>query len=274
MTDSPSPDPEAVRLGVVSYLNAMPLVHALEEGHGIGVVGAPPSEIAAWLKDGRIDVGLVPVIELLRQPDLELVSDACVGALGPVDSVLLLTRTPPAQVTSCALDPHSRTSQILAQIILRDHYGARARFLECDPAQAWAQGKVDGVLVIGDQALRMVQTVRNATVIDLAAAWKEMTDLPFVFAAWAARPGVLQRCPGLPAILEQARDRGVGAVDAIAAECGAWGDLSTEQARVYLTDRIRYRLAAPDRAGLERFLELARPLVEDCGNEEPCSTSG
>lgn len=270
----PGSDPETVRLGVVSYLNAMPLVHGLEGRRGIETLTAPPSGIADWLRNGRIDVGLVPVIELLRQPGLQLVSDVCVGSLGRVDSVLLLTRTPPERVASCALDPHSRTSQVLVQILLRDHYGACPRFEETDPEKAWLRRTHDAVLVIGDLALRMGRTVDGAGVIDLATGWAEMTDLPFVFAAWAARPGVLQRCPGLPAVLEDARDRGLGAGDVIAADYAAWGDLSVDEARVYLTDRIRYRLAAPDRAGLARFLELARPLVEGSGSEEPCSTSG
>ncbi|MAB90524.1 MAG: hypothetical protein CMJ90_13855 [Planctomycetes bacterium] len=274
MSDSPRSDAEAVRLGVVSYLNAMPLVHALDDGCGVDLVGAPPSGIAAWLRSGRIDVGLVPVIELLRQPGLELVSDACVGAFGPVDSVLLLTRTPPDRVVTCALDPNSRTSQVLVQILLRDHYGACPRFEETDPETAWSRGTHDAVLVIGDQALRMARWLDGAHVIDLAAAWAEMTGLPFVFAAWAARAGVIQRCPNLGSLLEDARDRGLEAVDAIASDCAAWGDLSAEEARVYLTDRIRYRLAAPDRAGLARFLELARSFVVGSGSEEPCSTSG
>ena len=274
MSDSPRSDPEVVRLGVVSYLNAMPLVHALEDRPGIEIVGAPPSGIADWLSSGRIDVGLVPVIELLRQPGLELVSDACVGSHGRVDSVLLLTRTSPERVMSCALDPHSRTSQVLVKIILRDHYGAHPRFEEADPETAWSRRTHDAVLVIGDPALRMAGALEGAEVIDLAVAWAEMTGFPFVFAAWAARPGVLERRPDLPALLEDARDRGLKAADAIAVDCAAWGGLSVEEARVYLTDRIRYRLAAPDRAGLARFLELARPLVEGRGSEESCSTSG
>ena len=60
----------------------------------------------------------------------------------------------------------------------------------------------------------------------------------------------------------------------IAEAYGEWGELTSGDARVYLEERIRYRLAAEDRAGLDRFLELARPLVQDAESEEPCSTSG
>ncbi len=260
-------------MGVVSYLNAVPLVHTLSEGDGVCILGGAPSRVADWLRDGHVDVGLVPVVELLRQPGLELISDACVGARGPVDSVLLLLRTGVEDVRSCFLDPNSRTSQILARVILRDLHGVRPQYRELDAGQAWASGSSDAVLVIGDQALKMRQGW-GGSVLDLSAAWLELTGLPFVFAVWAARPGVLQRHPGLPALLERARDEGCAAVGEIAEAYGEWGELTSGDARVYLEERIRYRLAAEDRAGLDRFLELARPLVQDAESEEPCSTSG
>lgn len=272
MSDPATHDPEVIRLGVVSYLNAMPLVHGLDDGDGVVVTGAPPSGVAEELRTGRIDVGLVPVVELLRQPDLTVVSDACVGAHGPVDSVVLRLRTAPEAVRTLALDPASRTSQILAQIILRDLHGAAVRAEEADTVRAWAERTHDAVLVIGDPALKLV--TEGAPCLDLAQAWLELTDLPFVFAVWAGRRDVVARRPDLAAVLEQARDRGVAATAAIARTHAAAAEIPEEVVRVYLDQRIRYRLAALDRAGLDRFLALARSIVDVPGSEEPCSTSG
>ena len=96
----------------------------------------------------------------------------------------------------------------------------------------------------------------------------------FVFAVWAGRAGRVARHPDLAGVLERARDRGVAASAAIAAEHAPAAGVPEDVARVYLDERIRYRLAAPDRAGLERFLDLARSMVDVPGSEEPCSTSG
>ncbi|MAG57273.1 MAG: hypothetical protein CMJ83_13350 [Planctomycetes bacterium] len=269
--DDPREDPGTLRLGVVSYLNALPLVRGLGAAPEVTLISDPPAIAARKLAAGEVDVGLVPVVELLRHPELVTVSDACVGALGPVDSVLLLLRKPPEEVSSLVLDPHSGTSQVLAQLVFRDLFGRHPQVRIADPATAWADGADDAVLMIGDPALRVFH--EGAPTLDLAEAWRRMTDLPFVFAVWAGRRDLVVRHPALAGLLERARDRGCQELQAIAEEEAAGAGLSAGVVRVYLEDRIRYRLAASDRAGLDRFLELARPFVHGAENDDPCSTS-
>ena len=48
--------------------------------------------------------------------------------------------------------------------------------------------EADAALVIGDPALAVDR--RGFHVLDLAAAWYELTGRPFVFAVWAVREGV------------------------------------------------------------------------------------
>jgi chorismate dehydratase len=45
----------------------------------------------------------------------------------------------------------------------------------------------EAVLVIGDAALLLASRNRYPYHVDLGAAWKDWTGLPFVFAVWAAR---------------------------------------------------------------------------------------
>jgi predicted solute-binding protein len=82
---------------------------------------------------------------------------------------------------------------------------------------------------------------------------------------------VLEAHPDLPEILKTCRDRGEKEIARIAAEAAS--DLPQSAIRVYLERRIRYRLGASEAAGLQAFLERARPFVED-KKTATCSTSG
>ncbi len=92
--------------------------------------------------------------------------------------------------------------------------------------------------------------------MDLGAAWRTLTGLPFVYAAWAGRPGGL----GAPhlAALGGARDRGLAAVDGhrpqpAAARAGS-GPAPSVPTCVIICG---IRFGDAERAGLERFLALA-----------------
>ena len=52
-----------LRLGVVSYLNAVPLVHGLEADPRFTLVRDVPSRIAELLHAGEVDLGMIPSVE-------------------------------------------------------------------------------------------------------------------------------------------------------------------------------------------------------------------
>ena len=67
---------QKIRVGAVSYLNTKPLIHGLEQGLGsdrIELSVDVPAVLAGRMQQGEIDVALLPVIELARMPDLEIV---------------------------------------------------------------------------------------------------------------------------------------------------------------------------------------------------------
>src|SRR5579872_2557054 len=79
-----------LRIGAVNYLNSKPLIEGLAElAPEAELVLDFPSRLADRLTEGSLDVGLVPSIACLLEPDYEVVSDACVAARGPVLSVKL-----------------------------------------------------------------------------------------------------------------------------------------------------------------------------------------
>jgi predicted solute-binding protein len=85
-----------------------------------------------------------------------------------------------------------------------------------------------------------------------------MSGLPFIYAAWTGRPGVLG--PGDVEALQRAQEEGVSAIDAIAAEYGRGDDGVARRAARYLRDNVRYALGPEEAAGLQLFLDYAAEL--------------
>ncbi len=74
----------------------------------------------------------------------------------------------------------------------------------------------DATLVIGDNALFADHKALGVRKIDLGEEWSAMTGLPFVYAFWAGRPGIVG--PADVRALQEARDRGVVATATIGRE--------------------------------------------------------
>jgi chorismate dehydratase len=223
----------SVRYGAVSYLNARPLIEGLEP-----LVLDTPARLVERFDRGEVDVALLPVAAG-EASGIARVGSLGVAAEGAVDSVLLFLRTKAEAVESLFLDPASRTSRILAEIILREQYGRAPRIVDSPEA--------DAELVIGDRAL--LRAREGEPHLDLGEEWSRWTDLPFVFAAWYGASDA-------EAALEEAFARGSERIAAFAAA----GELDASYLETYLRERIRYRIGPREEEGLSRFLYAARRL--------------
>lgn len=250
-----------LRVGAVQYLNTKPLVHGLASA-GIDVVYDLPSRLADRLAAGRLDVALIPSIELFRGGH-RLVSNACIGCRGPVMSVKLFFRTLPSRVATLAVDEGSRTSAALARILLAERHGVRPTVEILPIGAGLADTAADAVLLIGDRAIGdVLARGRRAgafqVVWDLGDEWCRWSGLPFVFAVWAVRGGV--DVGDLPKRLERARDHGKANLAAIAAAEAASHGLTVPQCLSYLRDNLHYDLGAAERQALDRFQAHASDL--------------
>ena len=263
-------DPSIIRLGLVEYLNMQPLVAGLEQSphaRGMELWSAPPARLVNWMERGRIDAGMIPVAAALDHPQWQIVGTSMIGARGPVQSVLAMGPAPVASWARIAADPHSRTSNLLAQIILRRKYGTGGELIPPTPDVPWAlpPSPIPGQanILIGTHAFEFRDAWRghNAVTLDLAQEWFAWTGLPFVFAAWIVRPEVKDRA-WLDALDAHRRDN-AGRIEAIVR---AWPHLarehlSVEQGVRYLTESIDFDLDDAAREGLRRFHAEARALV-------------
>jgi chorismate dehydratase len=243
-----------MRIGAVNYLNSKPLVHSLGDlAVGDRLLFDLPSRLADSLGTGRLDVALIPSVELFRAAGYKIVSDACVACAGAVRSVKLHFRVPPSKVSRIALDEGSRTSAALALVLLEELAGVRPVPESLPIGCGVRDANADAVLLIGDRAMQPTQD-QFVDIWDLGDRWFQWTGLPFVFAMWVARSGV--DTSELSQRLATARDRGVSSVAAIAAREAPELGLSVETAHKYLRDNLHFTLGERELEGLERFRRL------------------
>lgn len=247
-----------LRVVGVSFLNAQPHLHGLLEGMGeerMRVALAEPSELARRLYEDEADVGLSPVVPLAEHGGFELVPGVAIGCDGAVQSIRIVGDVPIEEADEILLDAASRTSQILARLIVRERrHGREPRYFSRPPREVVnsVSGKTLGLL-IGDTALEIKGRFRHE--LDLGQAWKDLTGLPFVFAVWGARPGVLT--PADCEVLKRSLASGLAARPAIAQAWMRGHGGNAEEHLAYLNHSIRYELDEPALQGLREFLRRA-----------------
>jgi chorismate dehydratase len=243
-----------MRIGAVNYLNSKPLVWGLRrDAPDAELVFDLPSRLADSLAAGRLDVALIPTVELFRAPTYKIVSDACVACDGPVLSVKLHFRVPPAEVKSVALDEGSRTSAALSEILLAELYGIHPVRESLPIGCGLESSRADAVLLIGDRAMLPTSETFHE-IWDLGQVWRSWTGLPFVFAMWIARAG--SDSEALAAVLSEARDKGERNLESIAITAAKELSIPRELALQYLQKNLHFHFGVEERAGLSRFHEL------------------
>lgn len=248
------------RLSIIDYLNAAPLNHGFK--HGLGwehfhLKFHYPSACADRLRDGEVDAGIVSSIEYLRIPDLRIVPGLCIASPKRVRSVVILSKVPPEQIQRLALDSSSRTSVVLAQLLLRERYGVSPEVSEMAPDLPAMLEHHDAALMIGDMAMRAPR--QGLFVLDLAEEWHTWTGLPFVFALWLVR-GDAPELPvpgGVAPFFHKSLEIGLAQLPVIIEEARRTIGWTKIELREYLTENISYTLGEAERESLALFFEKA-----------------
>lgn len=232
---------DGLPIGSVPYLNAVPLTTGLETD----LIALPPSKLAIEFHSGKLAAALLSITEALLNPNIDVLDHVAIACRGPVYSVFLAYREPLSEIREIAVDMDSCTSINLLKVWL----SVRGLHPTLIP---WAFGSArdtpPNLLLIGNPAIEFRRQNPKIPMVDLGAAWMEITGLPFVFAVWVMRRGCHGR--SLRQALAAAQAAGLQRLD-------AWSMARTEFdaafRRRYLGGYIRYRLGAEEKQGVECF---------------------
>ena len=248
-------------VAAVSYLNTVPLVWGALRGaqrSDMRVEFHLPSLCADLVREKKADIGILPVIEIARQ-GLEIFPGACIASDGPVRSILLISKVPPGQVRTLACDRGSRTSVMLARIILREMHGSVPLLLPPSaPELETMLQSADAALIIGDPALAIEPEDLPYFWVDLGEQWRNLTQLPMVFAAWAGAGQWIT--PRLEKAFTASLEYGMANLEMIVAEQSKERGFAQNLIREYLTTNIVFNLGPREFEGMRTFLNYAGEL--------------
>lgn len=242
-------------IGCVPYVNALPLIWSLRERDDITIRFDVPSALPHLLDTGEVEAILVSSFDAITKPGRQAVDGVCIGSQGDVESVRLFSKVPFSEIGSLALDSSSMTSNGLARIVLAKQFEAHPRCFLHAPHLEKMLESCDACVLIGDEGMRA--SGHGLHVLDLGAAWRSRTRLPFVWALWVGN----QIPDELSAILVEAprtlRDTDF---EDMASEASRRTGLGNGRLLSYLTETIEYRLDTDAVQGLEMFAREVKEL--------------
>ncbi|MCX8012333.1 MAG: menaquinone biosynthesis protein [Desulfobacterota bacterium] len=172
---------------LVSYLNTYPIVWGLKKISAElspEVVLAPPAICTQKLLDNETQVALVPSITYLTSSLNFEILPLGIVADREVDTVLLVGNQPLENWKTVFLDPDSLTSVRLTKIIFRQK-NLFPKFI-CGIERIRNLNNNSGALIIGNKCFELAP--QFAIAYDLSKLWFDLTQLPFIFALFLARP--------------------------------------------------------------------------------------
>lgn len=234
----------------VSYLNTKPLLFGIYQeklDEVMKITLANPAECANKLLSGEMDLGLVPVGILPELPAYHIVSDFCIGAETQVKTVCIFSDCPLDEIEELYLDNQSKTSVLLVQLLMKEYWNISPQLLAAADGFEQDIGFKKAALVIGDRAIPLLK--KHRYVYDLAEAWYDWQQLPFVFAVWVStRPLEASFIGSFNHALESGIQR-IPALVQILPNPGFDFDLEA-----YFNDCISYRLDKAKMQSLKLFL--------------------
>lgn len=212
-----------IKLGQVDYINCLPVYHALEENLlpvTCNLVKGTPTRLNDMFLNNRLQVTPISSIEYARNSnDCIILPQMSISADGRVASILLFSKVPVTELEGkkVCLTSSSATSVALLKILFEHYYHVEAFYETADPNLDLMLEKGDAALLIGDDAMKAHQMVKNQElpiqVADLGEVWKEFTGEKMVYAVWVVKKSFAENNPdtlnNIVEILHRSREIGL-----------------------------------------------------------------
>lgn len=246
------------KVSAISYLNTAPFAYGLKHTSvfsKIELLYDYPAECARKLASNQVDLSLVPVGALSDFNSFDIVSNYCIGSIGKVRSVALMSDSNVSDIKRIYLDYQSRTSVILVKILCRNVWNISPDFISLKPTDNFKSltGN-EAIVLIGDRVFDAENHFAN--VIDLSNEWFNAYGLPFVFAVWATTNQLPKE---FIEELNSGLELGVNSIEKAVDEFSPLS-ISREDAINYLKQNISYTLDEEKIKGIKLFQTLSAKL--------------
>lgn len=255
---------EPLRVGVVSFVNTLPLIDGLEGLANVHLQHSVPSLLYDQLINDEVDMALCSCIDYQRAAEpMLIVPVGLLGCEGATMTVRLYSTAPIANIKRVYCDTDSHTSIALMRILLMELHGIEPELIDYDAREQVAENKLvhwpEAMLLIGDKVVTdSPPAIRYPHQLDLGAAWAELTGLPFVFAVWMTKATAdLDRIRPIAAAFDRQRRHNIERLDHIVHHRAQQRSWPKDLAEVYLKHRLAYEFTDRRRAGMELFFQKA-----------------
>jgi chorismate dehydratase len=236
------------RVASVPFVNARPLVLALERFGWAEVSYTVPAKLPALLDAGLADVILVSSFDALRTAGRSAAGSCAIASLAAAESVRLFSKVPFGSIKTLALDQSSLTTNHVAMLMLAERYGVKPDVETAPPSLHDMLRDHDACILIGDIGMEADGT--GLHVMDLGQEWLDWTGKPFVWALWV---GTSALEPSLVDMLDRSIRWGLENMDEVVQDAMNRAGWSREMADHYLREVMSYDFSPAHREGLELF---------------------
>lgn len=245
-----------LRISAVSYINSLPFIYGIKHSGFLKDYALSldiPSVCAQKLLSGKVDIGLAPVAIIPQLKEYFILPDFCIGANGPVRSVMLYSEVPLKDIKRIHLDYQSRTSVLLVKILAKNFWKIAPEWMNASEGYEKKISGTEAGLIIGDRNFTLSSHYHFT--FDLSEQWKLYTGLPFVFACWIANKEPREQDT---VAFYQALKFGVENKNAVLKQVKG---LDPKLVAEYLDKNIRYSFDQPKKAAMDLFLKLGKEIV-------------
>lgn len=185
-----------MKLGYIDYLNTYPLYYHMMEKEripGVHIIPGYPSYLNSRMSNAELDMSPISSATYAKiQDEVLLLPDFCIGSIGYVRSVILISKLPIEELDGrkVGLTSASQTSIVMLQCLLRAFYGIEPDYTVKNPSPTLKD--LDAALIIGNEAMTNTNEVIPYT-YDLGDLWHRKTGFPVVFAVFTVRKSSLRK---------------------------------------------------------------------------------